>query len=98
MNKIKFATLVYQGGIANVFSHKSEKDLRSENATSDTRERLIQSDFKTCAAFVRGLQAAGIKVRAAWCNEAGDIINSFWHFSNFDNAPFYDKFPMMMGN
>lgn len=28
----------------------------------------------------------------AWCNEAGDIANSFWNYENFDRAPFHDKF------
>ncbi len=90
--KIKFATLVYQAGIANVFTHKCEKDMRSENGTRDVRERVLQSDFRTCETYVRGMCAAGVKVRIAWCNQAGDITNSFWNFSNFENAPWNEQF------
>lgn len=77
----KQATLVYQAGIANVFAHTEDKAPR----------RLIQSDFHTCECFSHGLQAAGIEVRSAWCNQAGDIINSEWQYTDLDEAPFFDK-------
>ena len=77
----KSATLVYQAGIANVFAHTAEK----------TPRRLIQSDFHTCECFSRGLQAAGIEVKSAWCNQAGDIANNTWQYENLDEAPFFDS-------
>lgn len=90
----KYATLVYQAGIANVFSH--EKDLyglKDESGLVPSRRiRLKQADFKTCEAFCGGLEAAGVIVRKAWCNKAGDIINENWNFQNLQDAPFSEQF------
>lgn len=94
---MKYATLVYQAGIANVFSHETDavnfRDLGELKASR--RIRLMQGDFRACENFARGLKAAGVIVRSAWCNEAGDIINSFWKFSDFENAPFSDEFKII---
>ena len=94
--KKKIYTLVYQAGIANVFEHFPMTDTRNTPHTGLTiasdRIRVLQSDFRTCENFCRGLRHAKKIVRVAWCNEAGDITNSFWQFSKFDNAPFSDKF------
>ena len=73
--------LVYQGGIANVFEEIESK-----------RIRIKQGSFTSCEEFCRGLRQAGETVRVAWCNKAGDIINSKWNFYSFYNAPFDDSF------
>jgi hypothetical protein len=75
--------LVYQAGIANVFEEIPGKC---------DRIRVLQSDFRTCEVYCRGLRRAKKTVRVAWCNEAGDITNSAWHFFKFYNAPFNDSF------
>ena len=71
--------IVYQGGIANVFEVEQ---------TRGNRKRLLQSDFRACENYCRGLRYAGKIVKPAWCNEAGDIINRPWSVQHFDNAPF----------
>ena len=75
--------LVYQAGIANVFA--------DVGAHKDPA-RVLQCDFHTCESFCRGLRHAGKEVRAAWCNQAGDIAGALWNFSDFDLAPFHDSF------
>ena len=85
MKKIYF--LVYQGGIANVFV----ADVKKKNQFVNHR-RVMQSDFCACRNFCWGIKEAGSKVKVAWCNEAGDISQSRWHFSNFENAPFNENF------
>jgi hypothetical protein len=64
---MKLAVLVYQVGIANVF-----------DVTGPTRRRLVQSDYSTCAAFARGMAAAGALVTTAHCDQAGDIASFDW--------------------
>lgn len=78
---ITHASLVYQGGIANVFD------------TSDLAhtKRLMQHAFSACEYFAKGLEAAGVQVTTLYCNKAGDIIDAQW-FSPLDDAPFSDKF------
>lgn len=78
-----YAILVYQAGIANVFHF---------NPQTGKRTRVLQSDFRTCRDYVRGVRACGVQVQAAWCNEAGDIANSQWRYDNFDDAPFSESF------
>ena len=84
---MKYAFLVYQCGIANVFS------VECLNLSKHGREarRLIQSDFHTCEMFARGLQTAGVIVKTAACNQAGDISDSTWT-ENLDKQPFSEKF------
>lgn len=89
--------LVYQAGIANVFEEFPRETPRyaqesTGNKTESERIRVLQSDFRTCEDFCRGLRQAKQTVRVAWCNEAGDIKGSIWHFFNFDNAPFSESF------
>ena len=57
-DKIENAVLVYQAGIANVFS------VTCFNASPFGRDakRLIQSDFRTCESFALGLASAGVHV------------------------------------
>lgn len=69
-------TLVYQGGIANVFNE---------------RKRVLQSGFRTCEEFCRGAEYAGAEIRAVCCNKAGDIADLAWDTSP-ENAPFSDQF------
>ena len=96
--------LVYQAGIANVFVFEEipVKDTRNEANNGLTigsdRVLVLQSDFRTCESFCRGLRTAGKLVRVAWCNQAGDIIGAFWKFSNFDDAPFSNKFAQDFAN
>lgn len=62
---ITSATLVYQGGLANVFAHHPKR-------------RVVQGSFVQCEWYMRGLQDAGVTVDVAWCNEAGDIADRKW--------------------
>ncbi len=81
------AVLVYQAGIANVFAVTS---FNLSDYGRDAR-RLLQSDFSTCVSFARGLQVAGVNVKIAACNQAGDIAKSTWT-DDLDSQPFSDKF------
>lgn len=85
--KVKRAVLVYQAGIANVFA------VTSFNLSDYGRdaERLLQADFGTCESFARGLRAAGVTVKVAVCNQAGDIQAAHWS-EDIEAAPFSDKF------
>lgn len=74
------ASLVYQGGIANVF-----------NTSGGVVTRLKQDDFRTCEAFAAGLLAAGVEVTTQYCNQAGDVQFSAWS-EDLDDAPFSDQF------
>jgi hypothetical protein len=85
--RVKRAVLVYQAGIANVFQVES---FNMADYGRDAR-RLLQSDFRTCEAFARGLVAAGVKVTSAACNRAGDVAEQTWS-EDLDEQPFSDKF------
>lgn len=82
MTLIKQATLVYQGGIANVFDTGKAEPVR-----------LIQADFRTCEAFARGIKATGVPVHYAWCNQAGDIglPGIKWNYEAFGDMPFFES-------
>ena len=80
---MKYAVLVYQAGIANVF------EVSSTQLTN--RKRLMQGDFRSCEAFARGIKAAGVKVSTWACNQAGDITDSEWS-NDLESQPFSDKF------
>lgn len=85
--------LVYQAGIANVF------EVQSFNMASYGREarRLLQSDFRACEMFARGMAAAGATVTTAACNMAGDIVNQTWS-EDLETQPFSNKFrPVFAG-
>jgi hypothetical protein len=58
------ATLVYQVGIANVFA--------DDEFRPGIPRRLLQSDYRTCEAFARGLIAAGIAVEVRHWDHTGD--------------------------
>jgi hypothetical protein len=85
--RLKYAFLVYQCGIANVFA------VRCLNLSDYGRNarRLIQADFRSCETFAAGLAAAGAVVRSAVCNQAGDIVAATWS-EDMESAPFSDKF------
>lgn len=85
MDKRK-AVLVYQGGIANVF----EVNCLSMTPFGRVARRLLQSDFKLCQYFAMGLGAAGVVVRTAHCNKAGDISEQLWS-DNMESAVFSDE-------
>lgn len=74
MAKFKRAMLVYQCGIANVFA------VSAFNLADYGRDavRLMQADFRACENFARGLSAAGVTVRNAACNMAGDVARQPW--------------------
>ena len=92
MSKIAYAALVYQAGIANVFGLSA----MSVDPSARVR-RLVQSDFKSCEAYARGLAAAGVLVTTWACNQAGDISAQKWS-ANLDEQPFSDKFkPVFSG-
>lgn len=71
-------TLVYQGGIANVFD------------TTAGTERVWQHGFRSCEDFCLGLREAGHTVNVAYCNKAGDIAGMPWD-TTYENAPFTDS-------
>lgn len=71
------AMLVYQAGIANVFE-VSAFNLEGYGGYGRNARRLLQSDFRTCEAFARGLAAAGVIVRSCGCNRPGDVANLAW--------------------
>lgn len=85
--KIKRAFLVYQAGIANVFA------VEAFNLADYGREarRLYQGDFHSAAMLARGLEAAGVVVKTAACNRAGDIRTETWT-DDLDSQPFSEQF------
>jgi len=90
---MKRAMLVYQAGIANVFEVEC---FNLHNFGRDAK-RLLQSDFRTCESFARGLAAAGVLVATVHCNQAGDIAAAHWS-DDLETAPFSDKFrPVLAG-
>ena len=85
--KTRKAVLVYQASIANVFT----VDCFNLNPYGRDAQRIMQSDFRTCESFARGLAFAGFTVQSLACNQAGDIVNAQWS-DNLDEQPFSDKF------
>lgn len=86
MNQLRFS-LVYQAGIANVFQ------VESWNLSPFGRnaKRLMQSDFRTCETFARGLAFGGHLVQTFACNLAGEIANSKWS-DELEAQPFSEDF------
>lgn len=80
------AALVYQAGIANVFAvdAMSVSPHFGRNA-----RRLLQSDFRSCAMYARGLMDAGVRVHTMACNQAGDVTNAEWTM-DLESQPFSD--------
>ena len=92
--KTRYAVLVYQNGIANVFS------VECLNMRSFGREakRLLQADFRQCEAFARGMAAAGCVVASAWCDQPGDITDAVWKHHDWNEAPFSENIrPVFIG-
>ena len=79
--------LVYQGGIANVFSVEHFGLTPEETGR---RERLQQFDFRSCQYVAAGMGLAGSAVRTAACNAAGDIASLEWTY-DLDSQPFSDQ-------
>lgn len=71
---LKYAFLVYQLGIAEVFQ------VRCLNLATYGRmaKRLWQGDYTACINICRGLGYAGVVVRTAHCESAGDVTNMKW--------------------
>lgn len=90
-----YYALVYQAGIANVFKCQIHPILT--NADASRRQRVLQGDFRQCGNFCLGLREAGCQVIPAWCNKAGDISISLWHFKDFNRAPFCESFTRCFG-
>ena len=84
---MKYAFLVYQAGIANVF----QVDCLNLADYGREAKRLYQGDFKSAYSFAKGLQTAGVCVKTAACNMAGDIAQQLWS-EDLDAQPFSDKF------
>lgn len=86
MNRKRYC-LVYQAGIANVF------EVVSFNLSDYGRDakRIMQSDFRDCETFCRGLIQASALVKSAGCNQAGDITNSHWT-EDLNSLPFSEHF------
>lgn len=70
----RYAALVYQGGIANVF----EIDHITINPDKRRARRLLQGSFRDCLMFARGMKWAGAIVMTAHCRLAGDITDAEW--------------------
>jgi hypothetical protein len=75
--------IVYQAGIANVFSVESTD-------SGKIRRRLMQHAFEPCEWFMRGLQYAGGDCYFACANYAGDIAGQDWD-TPLSCAPFSDR-------
>jgi len=86
MNENLKVMLVYQAGLANVFS------VTSFNLANYGRDavRLLQADFAACENFALGIGTAGAVVRSAHCNQAGDIAGAKWSDS-LEDAPFSES-------
>jgi len=82
----KRAVLVYQAGIANVF----EVDCFNMSDYGREAKRLLQSDFRACEYFARGLAYAGYHVGSASCNRAGDITHTKWSHG-LQDCPFREN-------
>lgn len=80
--------LVYQAGIANVFRVNA---FTVAHPIKRNAVRVVQSTFRPCEWFCRGLAAAGAEVRVAACNMAGDIAQQTWT-GDLDAQPFSASF------
>lgn len=87
------AVLVYQGGIANVFTVETMTPLNCER----NARRLLQSDFRSCEMFIRGMKQAGVLVSSMYCNQVGDITDAEWHIE-LEDAPFSSEFRPVYNN
>lgn len=83
---IERAMLVYQSGIANVF----EVECFNLNPFGRNARRLMQHAFRPCEDFTRGLAAAGVIVRTASCNVAGDCADVQWT-DGIEGTPFSES-------
>lgn len=81
------AMLVYQAGIANVFT------VDSFNLADYGRGawRICQADFRTCETYATALKFAGFAVKTAGCNVAGDIAKQVWT-DDLESLPFNTQF------
>ena len=92
--------LVYQAGIANIFSIANNLDVNQEghsaNGFDNYAKLVLQWDFRTCESFCAGLIEAGATVYILQCNMAGDIVGADWNWE-LDDAPFRSEFCIPQG-
>jgi len=92
--------LVYQAGLANVFSVENSLDPHAEghlvNGYENYAKRVRQADFAACENYAAGLSAAGAEVYVLHCNLAGDIGRADWSW-NIDDAPFRENMHIPCG-
>ncbi len=91
--QIRRAFLVYQAGIANVFRVDSY-NLADSNRNA---ERIFQGSFQGAVHFCRGLAVAGVGIKTAACNMAGDIRGMVWT-DDLDEQPFTAYFVVLDEN
>lgn len=53
-------------------------------------QRLLQSTFRDCEYFARGMAEAGCFVTSMNCNKAGNIQDLHWDI-HLENAPFRES-------
>jgi hypothetical protein len=87
--------LVYQAGLANVFS--VPQCLGCEAPTDRNASRIYQGDFRTAESICYGAGLAGAIVRTFACNMAGDISYQPWT-ADLDSQPFSDRFHPQVWN
>ena len=83
----RYAVLVYQAGIANVFT----VDCLNMSTFGRNAKRVCQGSFFECESFALGMAHAGAVVASATCNMAGDVSECKWS-DNLEDAPFSEKF------
>lgn len=84
------AAIVYQAGIANLFSMRiSVKRSRHGGLHYRPVKRLVQADFRTVEDIARGLILAGVTVAVYSCNVAGDVSLQDWT-RGLEDCPFRD--------
>lgn len=84
---VKYMMLVYQGGLANVFA------VKCLNLSPYGREAklIYQGAFRGAEIFCHGAGAAGVVIRTAACNMAGEIVDQQWS-EDLEDMPFHSEF------
>jgi hypothetical protein len=85
--------LVYQVGIANVF----KVDCFNLSNFGRNAKRIKQGNFRDCESFCLGIVAMGGVIHTAYCNQAGDIVDSKWQ-DDLSSTPFFNSMCPVYGN
>ena len=94
----RYVVLVYQAGIANVFTTATlGLDPKDTTGQWADRKRIYQGDFRSAETLCYGMALAGAVVRTFACNMAGDIALQTWS-ANLDDQPFSEKFHPQVWN